>query len=68
MNKELFAILADSLNEDVTRLIAQFVGYPKKKKTKHSPNLQKELTKLQASPKFGTNEMYLRDLDEFILK
>jgi hypothetical protein len=67
MNPEIVAILVEHLNEDVVRVISRFVGYPKKKKTKHSPMLQKELTKLQNSPLLGTNEMYLREFDDFIL-
>jgi hypothetical protein len=67
MDPELKSFLIEAMNADVVSVISQFVGYPKKKKVKHSPTLQKELIKLQNSPRFGTNEMYLRELDEFIL-
>jgi hypothetical protein len=32
-----------------------------------SPSFEKELTKLQSYDLRGKNEMYLRDLDDFIL-
>ena len=67
MDPVLTSILIDAMNEDVVRLISRFVGYPKKKKTKYSPTLQKELMKLQNSPFLGTDPMYLREFDDFIL-
>lgn len=67
MDPHIKSFLIDAMNEDVVFVISQFVGYPKKKKTKHSPTLQKELIKLQSSPLLGINDMYLRDLEDFIL-
>jgi hypothetical protein len=68
MDPELKSFLIEAMNADVVWVISQFVGYPKKKKVKHSPMLQKELIKLQCSPLIGANEMYLRELDDFILE
>lgn len=57
------------LPEDVVWVIQQFVPHlPKQKKQgPASPGLQAQLERLQRSPLLGKNEMYLRDLDDFIL-
>jgi hypothetical protein len=53
--------------DKVVRLIYQFVPYPKPASTpKPSPGLQRELERLQSGNK--QTAMYLRDLEDFLLK
>jgi hypothetical protein len=61
---EIEAILPD----DILIMISKYLEHLRKPKIKPaSPSLQKELVKLQSYDLFGKNEMYLRDLDDFIL-
>jgi hypothetical protein len=61
---EIEALLPD----DILIMISKYLEHLRKPKVKPaSPSLQKELTKIQGFYLFGKNEMYLRDLDEFIL-
>jgi hypothetical protein len=52
---------------EVLHRIYQFVPHEKKESPRHSPTLQKELTKLQNSPKCRKSAMYMKDLDDFCL-
>ena len=61
---EIEALLPD----DILIVISRYLEHIRKPKVKPtSPSLQKELTKLQGYDIQGKNEMYLKDLDEFIL-
>lgn len=53
------------LPEDVVRHIYTFVPTIKKEKLKERPGLQKQLDKLQKSPK--QTSMYLHGLEDFVL-
>jgi len=56
------------LPDDILFVISTYLQHLRKPKIKPiSPSLQKELTKLQGCDLFGKNEMYLKDLDDFIL-
>jgi hypothetical protein len=62
------------LSDDVLRCIYSFVPHlPKPKKTKSplfcsiSPNMERDLRLIQCSTLRGKNEMYLRDLEDFML-
>lgn len=53
------------LPEDVVRYIYTFVPNLVKEKKKEKPGLQKQLDKLQKSPK--QSAMYLKGLEDFVL-
>jgi hypothetical protein len=56
------------LPDDILFLISTYLEHLRKPKQKPaSPYLEKELTKLQSYDLCGKNEMYLKDLDDFIL-
>lgn len=56
------------LPEDVVNHIYSYVPYPKKIKTPEvSPQLQKELIKIQSIHLNGKSAMYLKDLEDFCL-
>ena len=66
---ELPVEIAALFPPDVLRLIYRFVPRPSKSKsTPVSPALEKDLRRIQARALGGKSEMYLRDLDDFILK
>lgn len=61
---ELEALLPD----DILFVISTYLEHLRKPKIKSlSPSLEKELTKLQSYDLCGKNEMYLKNLDDFIL-
>ena len=51
---------------EVVRLIYSFLP-PNPKKKGPSPSFERELKKLQSIQLKGKNQMYMRDLDDFIL-
>jgi hypothetical protein len=56
------------LPTDIVWLISTYLENVKKASpTYKHDTLQKELTKIQRSPLRGKNEMYMKDLDDFIL-
>lgn len=60
-------ILDGLLPQDVIHVIDSFFKYPKKKKTPlASPSLQRELQRIQSSPKRKPS-MYMRGLEDFCL-
>ncbi len=60
-------LLESILPQDVIHVIDKFFEYPKKKKTPPvSPSFQKEIKKIQLSPK-TKSAMYMRGLEDFCL-
>jgi len=60
-------LLDNILPQDLIHYIDKYFAYPKKKKTPPvSPTFQKELQKLQVSPKWKP-AMYMRGLEDFCL-
>lgn len=57
------------LPDDVLRHIMTFIPppTPKKKRESMSPSMQKELYKIQNITLKGKNNMYMRDLEDFLL-
>ena len=56
------------LPTDIVWLISTYLENVKKVSPPYKHDtLQKELTKIQRSPLRGKNEMYMKDLDDFIL-
>lgn len=54
---------------DVLSRIYSFVPHlPKVKSVPPSPQLEKDLKSIQAKSFSGKNEMYLRDLEDFVLE
>lgn len=67
MNQPSLFVLKSILPEDVVMYIDTFIPYYKKQKPKHSPSLQKELTKIQNMKLKGLNNMYMKNLYDFVL-
>lgn len=60
-------VLTNVLPDDLVHYIDKFFKYPKKKKNVPiSASLQKEIQKIQSSPKFKTS-MYMYGLEDFCL-
>lgn len=57
----------EKLPDDVLRYILRFIPEPPKKKKSISPSFQKELHKIQNMTLKGKNNMYMRDLEDFLL-
>ena len=55
------------LPDDILHHILRFIPTPPKKKKSVSPSFQKELYKLQKMTLKGKNNMYMRDLEDFLL-
>jgi hypothetical protein len=55
------------LPDDILRHILAFIPKPPKKKKSVSPSFQKELYKIQNMCLKGKNNMYMRDLEDFLL-
>lgn len=55
------------LPSEVLHRIYQYVPHEKKESPRHSPTLQKELTKIQNSPMTGKSATYMKGLDDFCL-
>lgn len=53
---------------DVVALIHSFVPIPKKKPTAQSPQLAADLRRIQNTVLRGKTEIYLRDLEDFMLE
>lgn len=67
MNQPSLFVLKSLFPEDVVTYIDTFFPYYKKQKPKHSPSLQKELTKIQNMKLKGIRHTYLKDLYDFVL-
>jgi hypothetical protein len=60
-------LLKNILSQDLIRHLDKYFEHPKKKKTHPvSPSFQKQIMKIQSSPKFKT-AMYMRGLEDFCL-
>jgi len=57
----------ERLPDDVLRHILRFIPEPPKKKKSVSPSFQRELYKIQKMTLKGKNNMYMRDLEDFLL-
>ena len=55
------------LPDDILRHIIGFIPVPPKKKKSVSPSFQKELYRIQKLSLKGKNNMYMRDLEDFLL-
>jgi hypothetical protein len=55
------------LPDDILRHILTFIPKPSKKKKVVSPSFQRELYKIQKMCLKGKNNMYMRDLEDFLL-
>ena len=55
------------LPDDILRHIIGFIPAPPKKKKSVSPSFQKELYRIQKLSLKGKNNMYMRDLEDFLL-
>jgi hypothetical protein len=54
--------------EDIINHIYSYIPYPKKQSSPNSsPSLQKELKKIQTIKLNKKSEMYMRDLEDFLL-
>jgi hypothetical protein len=72
MKPQLPPLLTFSLSEDVVRMIYSYVPhFRKQRKSKSvcsvSPNMQRDLRRIQSTTLKGKNEMYMRDLEDFVL-
>ena len=74
MKPQLPPMLAHSLSEDVMRIIYAYVPhFPKQRKSKSksvcsvSPNMERDLRRIQSTNLKGKSEMYMRDLEDFVL-
>ena len=73
MKPQLPPCLCDQLPDDVLNIIQSFVPHlPKEKPVKSrspslSPNAERDLRIIQRKALKGMNQMYLRDLDDFVL-
>lgn len=67
MKPELPREIQNLLPKDVVALIRSFTPHIQKSNPP-SPGLQRELERIQRSPARGRNEMYMKGLDDFILK
>jgi len=73
MKPQLPNAIAARLPDDVIRLIDSFVPHLPKKKASSpypctvSPNMERDLRLIQNMVLKGKNEMYLRDLYDFVL-
>ena len=65
--------IAELFPVEIVRIIHQYVPPTPKQSPKVagvtlSPNMEKDLKRIQHKMLAGKNEMYLRDLDDFVLK
>lgn len=67
MKPELPREIQKLLPKEVIGIIRSFTPHYARP-TPSSPGLQRELEKLQRSPNRGKNEMYMKGLEDFILK
>lgn len=72
MKPTLPLTIENRLPDDVLRMIYTYVPhFPKQKKVSPkwtvSPSMERDLRMIQQSTIKGRNEMYMRDLDDFIL-
>jgi hypothetical protein len=68
MRPKLPLEIEQQLPEDVVRQIYKWVpNFPKEKKKSCSPQMQKDLKRIQSQELKGVSAMYLWDFDEFIL-
>jgi hypothetical protein len=68
MKPELPVEIAEKFPPELVRLIYEFVPHFQKiPKKETSPALEKDLRRIQYLKLNGKNQMYLRDLDDFIL-
>lgn len=72
MKPQLPFHLEAELSKDVLRIVYMFVPHFKKyKKVKNmcsvSPNMERDLRLIQRSHLIGKSDMYMRDLDDFVL-
>lgn len=73
MKPQLPPCVCDQLPDDVLNIIQSFVPHlPKMKPVKSrspslSPNAERDLRMIQRKALKGMNQMYLRDLDDFVL-
>jgi hypothetical protein len=70
MKPQLPPQIATILPNDIVLLINSFVPHlPKEKKSPYSisPNMERDLRLIQSRALKGKNQMYLRDLDDFLL-
>lgn len=67
MHQPSIFVLKSILPTDIVTHIDNFLPYPKKQKKVYSPSLQKELTKIQNMRLKGLNNMYMKNLYDFVL-
>ncbi len=67
MHQPSLFVLKSVLPSDVVTYIDKFLPYQKKQKIIHSPSLQRELTKIQNMKLKGLNNMYMKNLYDFLL-
>ena len=67
MKQPSLFVLKSILPEDIVTYIDNFLPYPKKQKKVYSPSLQKELIKIQNMKLKGLNNMYMKNLYDFVL-
>lgn len=67
MHQPSLFVLKSIFPEDIVIYIDKFIPYYKKQKTTYSPSLQKELTKIQNMKLKGLNNMYMKNLYDFVL-
>jgi hypothetical protein len=60
---------AERLPEDILRTILTYIPQPiRKTPVRLSPSAERDLRKIQKSMLRGKNDMYMRDLEEFLLE
>lgn len=68
MNELFIRRCAERLPDDVLREILTYIPPPPRKWTPRlSPNAERDLRKIQKSMLRGKNELYMRDLEDFLL-
>lgn len=68
MNDLLIKRCAECLPDDLLRLLVTYIPpRPRKWTPRLSPTAERDLRKIQKSMLRGKNELYMRDLDDFLL-
>ena len=73
MKPHLPDCITSQISDDILKVIYSYVPHYKKKKSSPksicsvSPNMERDLRKIQYSPMKGKNEMFMYDLDNFVL-
>ena len=68
MRPKLPPEIVEMLPKEIVKYIYSYVPHLENKKKVASPQLEKDLYKIQNTTLHGLSSMYMRDLDDFILE